>query len=259
MSWTARGWQIFPREAAVDAWVAAVQPTALAAIGDHGARARWLRHAGTWFAGVDLLPNDAAGRVAGGPPLAGAARAAARAVAGDLALHRGQISVTYPGYPGRDATESEAAHRYRRLHDAAHLDGLLPEGPQKRRHLREAHAYILGVALSGAGAGAAPLVVYEGSHQVMRACFAEAFAGLPPETWGDRDVTEAYQAARRTCLARCKRVEIVLGQGESVLLHRMALHGIAPWAAGADAGPDGRIMAYFRPVLPIVPDWLALP
>lgn len=259
MSLLSRGWAVFQQEAGVKAWVDAALPAALAASRDTAMRAHWLRHGGTWFAGVDALANDEAGRVGEGPPLTGVALDTAQALCGPLALHRAQLSVTYPGYPGRDAQESDAAHRYRLMRDAAHLDGLLPEGPDKRRHLREPHGYILGVALTGAGQGAAPLVVYEGSHHLMRAAFRAAFAGHAPATWGDLDVTEAYQAARRRCFAACARREIVLEAGQSVLVHRMALHGIAAWTEGATAGPDGRIMAYFRPVLPDIADWLSLP
>jgi hypothetical protein len=259
MSWLDRGFAVFPREDAVADWAKAAMQPALAAIRNPVMRAAWLRHGGTWFAGVDLLDNDAAGRVDGGPPLAGRALAAAKAVCGPLALHRAQLSVTYPGYPARDAGDGDAAHRYRLTRDAAHLDGLLPEGPDKRRHLREPHGYILGVALTGAGAGAAPLVVYEGSHHVMRAAFSECFSDYAPKDWGGLDVTDAYQTARRRCFENCARVEITLDAGQSVLVHRMALHGIAPWAEGAQAGPDGRIMAYLRPVLPDSGDWLTLP
>jgi len=35
-------------------------------------RADWLRHGGTWFAGVNILANDAQGRVEQGPELGGA-------------------------------------------------------------------------------------------------------------------------------------------------------------------------------------------
>jgi hypothetical protein len=31
------------------------------------------------------------------------------------------------------------------------------------------------------------------------------------------------------------------------VLHRLALHGIAPWGPGAEAPPEGRAVAYFRP------------
>lgn len=263
MSWLARGWELFAAEAATAAWVASVREPALRAVQDPVARARWLRHGGTWFAGVDLLANDATGRVGQGVALAGAALACAQEVTGRLPLHPAQLSVTYPGYPGRDEGEDDTAHRYRLTWDAAHLDGLLPEGPHKRRHLREPHGYLLGIALTGGGPGAAPLVVYERSHEVMRAAFRAAFGDRPSAEWGDLDVTEAYQAARRLCFAECPRVEIVLAAGQAVLVHRLALHGIAPWTAGAmdsdTARTEGRAIAYFRPVLPSMADWLDLP
>ena len=259
MSWLDHGFAVFAQEDAMVQWVDAAMQPALAAIRDPVKRDAWLRHGGTWFAGVDLLDNDEVGRVGDGPPVAGRALAAAQAVCGPLALHRAQLSVTYPGYPARDVGDSDAAHRYRLTRDAAHLDGLLPEGRDKRRHLREPHGYILGVALTGAGAGAAPLVVYEGSHHVMRAAFSECFSAYAPKDWGDLDVTDTYQTARRHCFEHCARVEITLDAGQSVLVHRMALHGIAPWAEGVQAGPDGRIMAYLRPVLPDIADWLSLP
>jgi hypothetical protein len=259
MNWLVGGWQVFAAEPATRDWVDVVRGPALAALASSSLRARWLRHGKTWFAGVDVLPNDAEGRVGQGAPLSGAARAAAEAVVGRLPLHRAQLSVTYPGYPGRDPGESDTAHRYRAKRDAAHLDGLLPEGSDRRRHLREPHAYILGVSLSEADPGAAPLTVYEGSHAIMRAAIRDALAGIAPEGWGEVDLTEAYQAARRRCFDTCRRVEIALHPGDAVLVHRLALHGIAPWVDGAGAAPEGRAMAYVRPILPRVSDWLDLP
>ncbi|MFW5641819.1 MAG: hypothetical protein ACOCY0_03530 [Roseicyclus sp.] len=259
MSWLDRGFETFPPEPAVEDWLREAGPAALAAAAEPGLRRRWLRHGETWFVGVGVLGNDAEGRVAGGTPLAGAARAAAEAVTGRLALHPAQVSVTYPGYPGRDPDESEAAHRYRRTRDAAHLDGLLPVGAEKRRFLKEVHGYILGIAVTGADPGAAPLVVREGSHRLIRAAFAEALAGADPARWSDIDLTEVYQAARREVFARCPRVELPLRPGQSVLLHRHAIHGVAPWAEGAGAAPEGRAIVYLRPELPQRADWLSLP
>jgi hypothetical protein len=259
MTWLARGWQVFPADPATRAWAAAALPAARAVLADPDQRARWLRHGATWFAGVDALPNDAQGRVGQGPPLAGAAWDSVRDVAGALALHPAQLSVTFPGYPRQDAGESAAAHRYRLIRDAAHLDGLLPEGPDRRRHLREPHGYILGVALTRADAGAAPLVVYEASHEVMRTALRKALTGIAPADWGDVDITEAYQAARARCFETCKRVTITLAPGDAVVVHRLALHGIAPWGQNATAVPEGRMIAYLRPILPRVSDWLDLP
>lgn len=259
MSWLEAGFQVFPAEPAVDAWGAAVRAPALAAAADAALRASWLRHGGTWFVGVDALPNDAKGAVGPGPALGGAAYDAAVRATGIARLHRAQVSVTYPGYPGRDASESTAAHRFRTRRDAAHLDGLLPEGPDKRRHLREPHAWIIGVALSSADTGAAPLVVWDRSHSVMRRAFAQAFDGVPASRWGDVDVTEIYKAARADVFAQCGRVELPLTKGQSVLLHRHVIHGVAPWAEGAEAAREGRVIAYFRPCFDDPAEWLSRP
>ena len=67
------GWQVFPAETAVTDWLASAEPAARATATDP-AHAEWHRHGGTWFAGVDVLPNDERGRVEGGPPLSGAAK-----------------------------------------------------------------------------------------------------------------------------------------------------------------------------------------
>lgn len=259
MSWLSAGWEVFPAEPAVLDWVSAARPVALDAVAKPDARAAWLRHGATWFAGVDILPNDTTGAVSDGPPLAGAARTAAQAITGALPLHRAQVSVVYPGYPQQDAGESDAAHRYRRTRDAAHLDGLLPIGPERRRFLREPHGYILGLPLTDAAPGAAPLVVYEGSPAIMRDAFQKAFSGAAPEDWSQIDLTDLYQAARRQCFQDCPRVEINAAPGEAILLHRLALHGIAPWREGATADPKGRAIAYFRPCFADVAPWLTAP
>lgn len=259
MTWHRSGWQVFGVEQAVSDWAAAARPIALSVASDPRERQKWLRHGGTWFVGVDSLPNDATGAVASGPSLTGAAITAASDIAGSLPLHRAQVSITYPGYPLRDADEGEAAFQYRLRRDAAHVDGLLPIGPERRRYLREPHAYILGVPLTDASAGAAPLVVYEGSHEIMRAAFRRAFDGCPPQDMGQIDVTDIYQAARKRCFEICPRVEITAQPGAAILVHRLALHGIAPWAEDADAAPEGRAIAYFRPCFPSMSDWLTAP
>ena len=109
-----RGWELFPAEAEVEAWARAALPVARERMADPEERGKWLRCAGTWFVGVDALPNDAAGRVGGSEPLGGRAIAAVRALYGDLPLHRGQVSAVHPGYPKPREGEGEAAFRYRR-------------------------------------------------------------------------------------------------------------------------------------------------
>lgn len=260
MSWLSDGYQVFGPDPEVLHWLQSAGPAALSAAADPGHRADWLRHGGTWFAGVNVLDNDGEGRVADGVPLRCAALRAAEAVTGALPLDPGQVSVTYPGYPRQDENESDANHRYRKTRDAAHLDGLLPVGPDRRRMLKEPHAWILGLPVTDCGAGAAPLVVWKGSHEVMRTRLEAVFAQHPKEEWSDLDLTDAYHAARREVFETCPRVELPAKPGEATLLHRLVLHGVAPWHEGAEAPAEGRAIVYFRPHLPGgVPDWLHLP
>ncbi|QIE55142.1 hypothetical protein G5B40_06560 [Pikeienuella piscinae] len=247
----ARGWVKFPHEPALARWAAHADVAARAAEAD-AANARWRLCGGTWFAGVNALENDSVGRLPGGPPLTGAAiDAALAAVGGGFAFDRAQASVIYPGYPKRGEEESEAAFRYRRHRDAAHVDGLHRVMPGRRRMVREVHGFILGLPLNEAPAGAAPFTIWEGSHRIIRSALAAVLSGVPPETWAQTDVTEAYQAARRLCFETLPRVEIAAAPGEAYLVHRLALHGVAPWRAGGAR----RAVAYFRPDPHPCADW----
>ncbi len=255
-----RGWQRFQSEPAVLAWARAAHAVAVARVRDPDERRQWLRCEGTWFVGVDTLPNGPDGQVGEAGPLSGAAYALAREIYGPLPLHRGQVSVIYPGYPKPREGEGDAAFRYRLRRDAAHVDGLLKVGAYERRMLRERHAYILGLPLTGCGAGASPLSVWEGSHTVMRAAFEQALADVPEADWAGTDLTEIYQAARREVFETCRRVVLPAKPGEAYLVHRLALHGVAPWEVGAAAPEEGRMVAYFRPELAGgARNWLELP
>ncbi len=247
-SFLENGWCRFPFDPVLAEWVEQTLPAARDTVTDP-ANTQWLRCGGTWFAGVNVLPNDGAGAIEGGPPIAGTA---AEFIRDELALHgftwdRAQVSVCYPGYPKPMPEETEAAFRYRRHRDAAHLDGLLREGPERRRFVREHHGFILGIPMVEAGEGASPLVVWEGSHETTRSTFREVFENVPPESRANLDVTEAYQALRRRIFDHCARVEVAAGPGEAYLVHRLALHGVAPWQPGATATQDGRMIVYFRP------------
>lgn len=255
-----KGWAKFPVEQCVLDWGAEARDAALARIKDPEEQAKWLQCDGTWFVGVDTLPNDTTGAVGQAGELRGAAIAAARTLYGDLPLHRGQVSVTYPGYPKPRQGEGEAAFRYRRKRDAAHVDGLLAVGGDRRRMLRERHAYILGLPLTTTGPGASPFVVWEGSHKIMQTTFADHLGTHPESDWANIDLTEAYHATRREAFESCKRIELNAQPGEAYLVHRMALHGVAPWAPDAKAPPEGRMIAYFRPELPMGSrEWLERP
>ncbi|MDD9923506.1 MAG: hypothetical protein OXQ92_14710 [Boseongicola sp.] len=202
----------------------------------------------TGIVGVDCLPNDETGHLAGGPEYPETLKAHVP----DIPLHAGQVSAIFPGYPKPVEGESEAAARYRIKRDAAHVDGLLPEGADRRRKLKEPHAYILGIPLTSNPSNASPLVVWEKSHLIMRDAFAKAFDGVAPEHWSEVDLTDAYHSARHRCFNECDRVELPAEPGEALLIHRHCLHGMAPWNAGD--GPP-RIVAYFRPEGPWQ-DWI---
>lgn len=256
-----KGWQGFPADPAIAGWIEGSLPAARLAVADP-ANAKWRRYGGTWFVGVNCLPNDDTGAVPGGLPLSGTAIDFIGSSLGQspLAWDRAQLSVCYPGYPQPMAGETEAAFRFRRDRDAAHVDGLTrAAGPDKRRNLGEPHAFVFGIPMTAVGAGASPLVVWESSHEIMRRAFLAAFGNRPPERWRDLDIAAAYDAARRQVFAACRRVEVVARPGETYLLHRLVVHGVSPWKEGAMAGPDGRMIAYFRPALKNVADWLGAP
>lgn len=253
----ARGWQVFDPDPPMLAWAGAALPVAARAMDDPVMRAKWLVCEDTWFVGVDALGNAPDGSV-GGVALEGHALTPLRARNWPLTgLHKAQVSAVWPGYPRPRDGESEAAFGYRLRRDAAHVDGLRAEGADRRRYLREPHAYILGVALSAPHSDAAPLVVWEGSHLIV----AEAFSRLAAAE-GRRDVcaldlTDVYTQTRARIFRECKRVELALPVGAAVLVHRLCLHGVGPWAAPEHVTAP-RIMAYFRPELADPARWQSL-
>ena len=251
------GWTRFDIDPLVLAWLDTAEPAARRSVTDP-AFSQWHRCGGTWFAGVNALPNNAAGAVAGGPPLGGeAVRVAETLAGGPFAWDRAQVSVCRPGYPKPGDGESESSFAYRRKRDAAHVDGLLPVGPARRRFLREHHRFILGFPTGPADGAASPLVVWEGSHRIVQETFAETFGNTPPAAWRDLDVTAAYHALRRRIFAKCRRVTLTAGRGEAYLVHRLALHGIAPWGTGAAV--EERMVIYFRPESGNPAAWLHAP
>lgn len=244
-----RGYVRFPVDPHILHWVTHARASAQQAV-INPELAQWHQCQGTWFVGVDALANDETGAIGGSGPLAGRAVDFITSHLGPLpALHRAQVSVIYPGYPRPRQGESDKAFAYRRNRDAAHVDGVRAIGPERRRKVLEPHGFILGLPLSRASADAAPLVVWDGSHHIMRRAFQQVFAPHDPDDWPDVDVTDAYQAARREVFATCRRVTLPAQPGETTLVHRLALHGVAPWAEAASADTDGRMIAYFRPEL----------
>lgn len=254
-----QGWLVFAHDAELAEWTTHALRAAQTAIAAP-TNAHWHQCEGTWFVGVDALNNDPVGRIDGSQPLGGTAVQFIKTHIGPMSpLHRAQLSVIKPGYPRPRSGESDAAFGYRQHRDAAHVDGLLATGPNRRRKIREPHSFVLGLPLTKAGADAAPLVVWQGSHHIMRAAFKKAFADHAPATWPDIDITDVYTTARRTVFETCPRITLPAQPGESTLLHRLTLHGVAPWCSSATADKDGRIIAYFRPEMMTISDWLNAP
>ena len=246
-----RGWCAFGHDPVLAEWAAAVRPFAEATLHDPVHRARWLRCGGTWFAGVNALPNDATGAVPGTdvPPLGGMAAGfigQALELPG-IAWDKAQVSICFPGYPLPWDGENEAAFRFRRNRDAAHVDGLRRFEPGRRRRLTETHAFILGIPLTETRPDAAPFVVYEGSHEVIRRALRARLEGIAPVDWSKEDITDVYTAARREVLKTCPRVPVHGKPGQAYLAHRLSVHGVAPWGDSPETGP--RMIAYFRPDL----------
>ena len=239
-----RGWATFPPSNELSDWIDHVDPIAHQIANDERQRRKWLRHGETWFAGVNCLGASPDGSVAGGPPFPGHLLKCLDQLGVEWhGFDPGQISVCYPGYPQRDSNESDAAWRFRRHRDAAHVDGLLRKGDPARRYLGEHHAFILGIPLAQYSEHAAPMVVWDGSHRMISAVMQRRLKDVAPEYWGQVDLTDDYVAARRACLNSCKRMPLVVPKGSAYLLHRWALHGVAPWTAGQGE----RAIVYFRP------------
>ncbi len=238
------GFVLFEADKRVIAWAKAARNCAEKLSRIPTIRDANFRHGRTWFVGVDMLPSGPDGRVAG-VPLNGPWEKHVPS----LAQHKAQVSIIFPEYPKQDFDESDANHRFRRKRCGAHVDGLLPEGPARRRYAREYHAYILGLPLNLVTD--APTVVWRGSHRIMQAALAEA---IGKQAIGTVDLTDAYQAARSAVFDTCEMVPLHACPGESYLLHRFALHGTAPWKGSEKTG---RMVAFFRPEFPNPADWLA--
>lgn len=237
------GFVVFESDQRVLAWAGAASEAMRPLRADPDVQDRNLRHGRTWFVGVDVLPNDIDGSVSGVPfvgPWSGHVP--------NLPQHRGQVSIVYPGYPKKDAEESDASHRYRVTRCAAHVDGLLPVGDARRRFAREYHAYILGIPLGPVAD--APTVVWRGSQRIMQAALVDAIGDA---SLCEVDITDAYHAARREVFERCECVPVLAQPGQCYLIHRFALHGTAPWKG--PKGP-GRMVAFFRPEFADPADWL---
>jgi len=255
-----QGWCSFHDPTALLPWVESVYPSAIALLDQEAHRQGW-RHGCTWFVGVNALVNNEHGAVEGGLALPNSLCTWVKQEAGladGEALHwePAQVSVLRPGYPKQDADESDAAHGFRMRRDAAHVDGLLPVGPARRRMPQEFHRFILGIPLQNVAAHAGPTVVWRGSHLIMQRAIAAVLRDIPEPLWPQTDLTEVYQQTRREVFERCQRVELHVPRGSCYLIHRFALHGVAPWVAREGDNKALRPVVFFRPEIGDRQDWL---
>lgn len=250
----AAGWTKIAFDPQTHAWAKAAHDVGCRVVQDPKMRQTWLQCQGTWFVGVDALPTDHLGAIAGvalGDDIQTLLTARAY-----KPLHPAQLSVIYNGYPKPREGENAAGFRYRLNRDAAHVDGVLGVGKPKRRMVKEPHGVIIGIPLTNPVAGASPMVVWEGSHTILRSAFARAFSGTDPSSWSDIDVTDIYTSTRKQVFETCKRVIVEARVGEAYAIDPLCLHGVAPWTATDHHDPDGRMVAYFRPELSNIADWL---
>ncbi len=243
----AKGWCVLPHDARVKTWAEAAWLAGQKAMRSP-TLAQWWVCENTWFVGVDALNNTADGSI-DGVPLQGAPVETVIQLYGEVpALHPAQLSVVTPGYPKPREGESAAAFGYRLKRDAAHVDGL-KRGADGARYLEEAHAWIMGIPLTTNAIEEAPLVVWDGSHEIMREVLGQALAKYDSKDWPTIDITAVYQAARKQVFETCERIEICAQPGQSFLLHRLSAHGVAPWQTGQTTQSDLRAIAYFRPAI----------
>ena len=242
------GFRLFDATPEVTAWSEKAAHVAREVVNEPELREMWLRHQETWFVGVDALPNALDGSI-DGAVLSGPWE---DFVTLPATWHKAQVSVVYEGYPKQDAEESDANHRFRIKRAAAHVDGILLE--EGRRYLREPHSFILGLPLGESRAS--PLVIWPGSHLIMRDALRELIGCDDPKSV---DLTDRYKAARARVFEQIEPVEVHATIGQSILLHRHMLHGVAPWKTDDTAPKEGRMVAYFRPEYAQTASWLSEP
>jgi hypothetical protein len=130
------------------------------------------------------------------------------------------------------------------------------QGSEKRRYLRGFHAFILGIPLVEVRADNSPMVVWERSHAIVRDSFLEHFGDTPAEHWPEIEITRVYRNLRRIIFDSCRRVAVCARPGEAWLVHRLALHGLAPWQRDDSAASAERRVIFFRPELLSPMQWL---
>ena len=237
------GWIRFGADPQVLGWLNASEAAARRSVTDPAFR-QWHRCGGTWFAGVNALANDAAGAVAGGPPLGG------EAVRFAAALSAGRSTGTGP--------RSRSAIRVIRSRARAKATTPSPTAASATPPMSTAAAGRAGApplpartspfhpraAGRSGGSGGLPFRPLEGSHRMVRETLAGTFGDRPPASWRDIDLTN--------CITRSGGASS-RSAGASSSPPAAARPFCAPprparhraWREGAAAGE--RMVIYFRP------------
>ena len=251
------GWGVFGKEVCIFNWASQARKNVWERLLLKDFENDQLRCGGTWFVGTNFLNNDKFGGL-GKVTFKGQSVQAITQRYGSMfqTWDQAQISICFKGYPQPMAGESHTSFKYRKNRFNAHVDGILPVGLIKRRYAREYHAFILGIPLVNYNKFAAPVVVWEGSHKIMHDCLSKQLIELDTGLWKSEDITGIYNEARREIFLKCKPQIVTVPVGGSYLIHRLALHGVMPWAENGKSGDGGRMIAYFRPQFSQAKFWL---
>ena len=270
-SFLANGWLKFDYDHKIYHWVNVAKKKVFNRYnsGDFG----WnnFRCGNTWFVGVNFLGNDKTASL-NGACFEGIPVTEIKSYFGHNIKYwdEAQVSICWPNYPLQSDNETHNAFNFRVNRYAAHVDGILPFGREKRRFLKDPHAFIFGIPITYCDYKTAPVVVWEGSHLIMREAFKRTYNASDSKNWDKIDVTNVYQKARSRVFETCQMKRLYVNLGESYLIDRLAVHGIAPWEPrepkknGVSTKDiknqpeikNGRAVIYFRPSFDITSDWI---
>ncbi len=251
------GWAVVEKDNLLLEWISEAKKVTKDRISSRNFDREQMRCGGTWFVGMNFLNNDYSGSL-NKVTFDGKAVSSILDRYGIFFEHwdKAQVSICYDGYPKPGKSETEASFLYRIKKFGAHVDGILPLGETRRRYAREYHNFIFGIPLVNFNKFAAPVVVWEGSHKIMRRFLSQKLLKNSSKFWKDQDITHLYHEARREVFLHCRKKIIVVPIGGSYILHRLSLHGIMPWGKNGHAEGSNRMIAYFRPLLKEAKFWL---
>ena len=251
------GWAVVHEDSGMSKWIVTAKKSVLKRLNSNQLDTKQFKCGGKWFVGVNFLDNDKNGRL-DNFEFDGIAVRAIKDHFGELFKFwdKAQVSICYEGYPKPSDDETSAAFAFRKNKFGAHVDGILPIGKSKRRYAREFHTFILGIPLESYDIFAAPLVVWEGSHQIVRGYLSKKLLNTSVKSWKNIDITQTYHEARKEIFLKCRKKIIMVPAGGSYILHRLALHGVMPWKKTGDLEANSRKIVYFRPVLKAPQLWL---